>query len=776
MAGTILGFMKFVLGFDSVGFKKGMTETEKELVRFQKRLGKIGKDMAVVGAAMSAAITLPLTKFAADGIREARETEEALSKVNNALAQTGAVAGQTAPELEKAAAAFETKSLYEADQVLSDVTARLLSFGKIAPANFQAAQQAAIDFAQKSGKGLSDASVAIGKALSSPQKGLKALQAVGVTFTKEQTKQLQTWVDTGNAAKAQGVILDALNSKIKGAALAAQEVDPWNKLSDAYKGLAETVGTTLLPYVVQFVSGLAGLLNGLNSLAPGLSAVAVGFLAILAAVGPVTTLLGGFMTIVSGSKEVAAFAQNLVGMGDGAKKAALGTAALNISLGPLLIALAALAVAVTAVVVAWNNWDKIVEFVSGVYHAVETWIVDAVGSAFEWLEGILDSVVGWFQGLLRAVPALRALYVAVKTWVQDKIATVWNWLKGAIETVSGWFGGMVERVRSFLAPIANVIGGSFKNAFAAVGAQFSGFKAPPISPGAVSTFSDSVAEAIGGGAEKGAKKAKARVQKAVDELAPVLDRLFPEEAASRKFTKEVELLNKALESGRISAEKYADAAHRLLSEFGGDPLKNLKIEMKDGFDPDEPLLPEDEYKTTMDQLTKLTKDKTVEMAEAWGAMATDAVYAMRGMVDAFKSGDILGGIQMILETVLHVLQSLRQMGMIGGGTGAGVQGASLGTFAGALAKGGPVVPGKTYLVGEKGPEFLTTNRRGFVHPNGKDAEPQRVVVVPSPYFDVVVDRRAANVAAPMAGQAAVAGVAGSEARSARRTRRNLLAA
>ena len=40
MAGTVLGFMKFVLGFDTVEFKKGMTAAERDLAKLSKSMEK----------------------------------------------------------------------------------------------------------------------------------------------------------------------------------------------------------------------------------------------------------------------------------------------------------------------------------------------------------------------------------------------------------------------------------------------------------------------------------------------------------------------------------------------------------------------------------------------------------------------------------------------------------------------------------------------------------------------------------------------------------------
>lgn len=57
-----------------------------------------------------------------------------------------------------------------------------------------------------------------------------------------------------------------------------------------------------------------------------------------------------------------------------------------------------------------------------------------------------------------------------------------------------------------------------------------------------------------------------------------------------------------------------------------------------------------------------------------------------------------------------------------GSTDLGVGGGSLGLTGveidGARANGGPILKGKTYLVGERGPELITPNQNGMVTPNG----------------------------------------------------------
>lgn len=55
---------------------------------------------------------------------------------------------------------------------------------------------------------------------------------------------------------------------------------------------------------------------------------------------------------------------------------------------------------------------------------------------------------------------------------------------------------------------------------------------------------------------------------------------------------------------------------------------------------------------------------------------------------------------------------------------------------GARAKGGPMSPGRTYLVGEQGPELVTPSRSGFVHPNGSGGGGGPISVVVNPTITI----------------------------------------
>lgn len=75
---------------------------------------------------------------------------------------------------------------------------------------------------------------------------------------------------------------------------------------------------------------------------------------------------------------------------------------------------------------------------------------------------------------------------------------------------------------------------------------------------------------------------------------------------------------------------------------------------------------------------------------------------------------------MLLKSAIHkILSSLFNfLGNQGGFLGSLFGGGGGGGFGGARAGGGDTMPGKTYLVGEKGPELFTPGSSGTVHPSG----------------------------------------------------------
>lgn len=155
------------------------------------------------------------------------------------------------------------------------------------------------------------------------------------------------------------------------------------------------------------------------------------------------------------------------------------------------------------------------------------------------------------------------------------------------------------------------------------------------------------------------------------------------------------------------------------------------------------------------------------------------------------AGDVINGL------ISDMIRLAAQQALFGGGAaGGGLFGAIGSLFgggtpvAGARAKGGPVSAGKTYLVGEEGPELFTAPANGSITPNhqlaagmagvtaaGVNACPvQQTVVVKveaNDYFDAKVRQEAGGVAVQTGVAAAAEGRRAAGADAARAARRRI---
>jgi hypothetical protein len=368
--------------------------------------------------------------------------------------------------------------------------------------------------------------------------------------------------------------------------------------------------------------------------------------------------------------------------------------------------------------------------------------IDSLGDAL----GGVASAAGAMAS--QAVSAFGRMVSGIGTWINSRLSGVLEGAKARIKAVGDWFQALGQRV---------VFGSIVPDMVDGIGRHMQRLEALMVGPAR--------------SAAEGTAAAFADLQRRVGSL---LDRLFPEEGRYLQFVADMKTIEEGARKLGLSADEAAEAVRRLQEEYSRDAFGEKPLfggQTTDQLGDEAAGLASDQIEREFDQLNRSAevwgenaKQRSAEVIEAFGQMASGVIGSVRDMVGTFKSGDVLSGIQQFLELVLNVVRALGQMGVIklpGGGVD------------GARAAGGPVVPGRTYLVGENGPEFITPRRSGFVHPNGTGPGGVSVRVVPSPYFDVVVDGRARNVAAPMAGQAAIGGALGAQQALARRQRMNL---
>lgn len=665
MPGVTLGFLKYVLGFDSLSFRKGVSQADADLVKLQKSFAATGQKLASAGKTMTLGLTLPLTAFAAKGIKEAQETSAAMAQVTSALTSTGGAAGKTADQLTRAADSFEMHSLYEGDQILSQVTAKLLAFGNVTGATFDRAQQAIVDYASRSGKDLSAATLLIGKALNDPAKAMGVLGKAGITLSAEQQKLVQQFVATGNAAGAQGILLDALTTKFGGAAQAAQDADAWNAVTDAFNSIAESLGTLLLPLIKPLADGLASLAKRFQELDPTTKTWVAGLVGVVAATGPVLTVTGNLIMVVGKiGPAVTALSTAWGALRTAMIAARVAALATLPALTPFLAPLAAIAVAVGGVYLAWKNWDAISAIVQRLYTSVKTWLMDKLGAVIDWVKKKVASLAEPFK------------------WVDDVVVR------------HSYVPDMVTDVGLWMAKLPDLMGKPVDAAVARVNAAFSGMGETV--PG---TLAAPTMDAV----------------EAVDGTMPLT--VAPQQAGG---------LLGGLQRVRDIWSEIGDVGNSAIGSMAGGILDKL--------------IPAIE---TLQSKTATLQDKFA----AVGALVTD----LFGKIFGKKAGKIFGALS---EAGLRIY----------------------GALAGARANGGPVSGGRAYLVGERGPEIFAPTSSGRIIANDRISGfggNQRIHIVPSKYFDVVVDARAKAITGPAAARAAYAGAAGGLAGVNRQGRRRL---
>jgi len=700
--GVVLGYLRYILGFDSLAFQEGVGDAEKRLKSAQKSMAKTADKFKMIGGAISAFVTAPMIGMAAAAVQGAKSQAAAMAQVDAAIASMGNQAKLSGDELSKFADQLELKSLFDADEILKKSTANLLTFGNVAGQNFKLAQQAAVDLATRMDGDLQAATLMIGKALNDPIKGLTALSRAGIQFSEQQKEQIKTMQAAGDVAGAQAIMLAELNKQFGGAAEAAAKADPMREVMVKLGQAGDAIGEKLLPIIPVLADALVSVLDAFITLSPETQKWVLIIAAATAALGPVVLAIGGMVAGVGALLPVLTPVIAAIG----ALAAVITTAVLPalgsliVALSPFLVPLAAIAAAIGAVYLAWKNWDTI-------------------------------------------GPILQRLYTSVKTWLIDKLNAVWSGITDGIKKVADGFKWLWDVVVGH-SYVPDLVDG--------VAAEFARMDAVMVNPATKAT--QTVAE---------------KFQAMQQRIGGILAELFP---ATKAYREELEKL--ALIEADKSLSPDAKNAAVMKQRFRvSDAQKQADAEMSV---PD--VVPiagalDDAWWTVTRAGENAAKDIQAanEVAgQSFVDMANKSLNALSNLAQSIKNGGVLD----ILSSAFNAFGQIAQSGILGKGLAGSF--ANFTAISGFRANGGPVTAGKSYIVGERGPERFTPSRSGYVHANGSNdngGRAQTIRVVPSPYFNVVVDQRAAGVAAPMSVQAASDGSIGAQKAIARSNSRRL---
>jgi hypothetical protein len=206
--------------------------------------------MTLSGAFRAVTGVIDTCKQALDGamelVREFGEEEVSIAKLNAVLKATGRESAATRDSMLSLADSMQKTTMF-ADEEIINAQALMATFKSINDDIFPESIKLTADLAATFGMDLRSATVMLGKALEDPIIGMGALRRVGVSLNEESVRSVKAFVEVGEKAKAQAIILDEVRRQVGGVAEAMGETAPGKlkKFDNAMSNVKESCGKAI---------------------------------------------------------------------------------------------------------------------------------------------------------------------------------------------------------------------------------------------------------------------------------------------------------------------------------------------------------------------------------------------------------------------------------------------------------------------------------------------------------------------------------------------------
>lgn len=758
--GSVIGALRVVFGADTAAFEKGSNKASRQMRKTERSFKKSADKMTRAGKAMSLAVTAPLLILASKSIGAGVAHAEAVAQVEAGLVSMGGASRKTMAELKKDALALESASSFNADAILSDVTAQLITFGNVAETQFDRGQQAALDMSTRLKTDLKSSTILVGKALNDPIKGLSALTRVGITFTDSQKEMIKKMTEAGDVAGAQGIILTELERQYGGSAKAARDAAPGSDMTDQWRKFQRILGEFTLKILPPLTDWLTKVLEKFNTMSPRMQKMIIVGGALVAAIGPIVTVIGSLVGILAPA--LAGISVLTTAIGASAGVGLIGS--LTLLLGPLGLVIAAVGLAVAAN----KKWGDSVTTAQKAHKELYAEINKSKQLRDQDLAATKAATV---EHLKEA----KAIGLKLREKIKEREQLLKDQLAAQARTQRGGGGGnnpsmgqikASRRVRDTNQALKEARDELSKNARfqAELTAKIVAYnREASNAANGITTYSDAlndngaVVTEVKTKTDEGTKslteyeKSLLAAKEAADlKRQAARDMVAAHEGVVEGVQREIAENAKLANALRVNQREY-DIVSAQLNIMRGDFM---------GTSEDARVMAErlvtsryelEGVRQAANDTGKVTDDLGKKFDDT-GERGVQAFNGILGAVDNLARGLQSGNFLDILSGVLGLLDK------IGGVTG----GFSLGglSFGGARASGGPVAGNKSYLVGERGPELFTPGGNGNITANHDLAKGGmgQLTVVPSKYFDVIVGDIATGVAQPIATGTALEGM------------------
>lgn len=411
-----------------------LSEASQKIIGFSdEMIGKLsnvgGIITKAVGGAALAGFGLLVGGLTAS-IQGAMESEKVQAQLAAVLESTGGAAGWTADQANELASSLMQVTGVDDDLIVS-AQSLLLTFTNISGEIMPQVTETALDMAQAFGMDASNAAIMLGKALNDPVEGVGALKRVGVSLTAAQEEQIKKFVELGDVASAQKVILQELATEVGGSAKAfgGTFAGQMSLLKASLGNIGEEVGGKLLPVLNDLVQ------TYIMPLIPKIAELASAFAGQLAV---------GIQSVVEWIQQAAAWLSENEGIIVGVL-AAIGVAvaafvyttvipaAVSVitAIAPIIAIMAVIAGAAYLLYEAWtNNWLGIRDYLTEAWNNIQP-ILQAV---WNWLQTeipkAIETVKDWWMN--QFLPALQQAWDWVQTNALPIAQSLAEFLQGAL--------------------------------------------------------------------------------------------------------------------------------------------------------------------------------------------------------------------------------------------------------------------------------------------------------------------------------------------------------
>jgi hypothetical protein len=370
-------------------FKQVNNELSKMEDQSQKAGGSIsGIDKASrVATAGLLAMGAAFVGFAAFGIKEANDSEQALNKLGQTMSNLGINSEVNREKIKSLTDSYE-KLGFGNEEAAAGFNKLLIATGSATTATNYLALAA--DFARTKNISLEEASGSLARASAG---NAKAFKEMGISLDNTLPK-----------SEAVKKAMDELNAKIGGQAVAYTDTFKGSLavLKEEIAGVAETIGATIMPYLKALVSGISNAIDFAKRHASIMAIVAGVVITLTVAIASYSIAVKTATAITKTYAAIQAFSKSVVALMTG-QQVALNTA---MTANPIGLVVAATVLLIGAFVILWNKSEAfrkaVINMAKVALNAFAS-IIPMVGQVYEV---IMKVVSGPLKSLLTVLSKL----------------------------------------------------------------------------------------------------------------------------------------------------------------------------------------------------------------------------------------------------------------------------------------------------------------------------------------------------------------------------------